>query len=145
MAALFLHAVINVSSTYRSNYPAAAYSSAAAFWMEAVLTLGLVSVILGTASGAQNVGLFGALGVGGYIAVAHRAPYLPKLTTPETRDAQIAPATRLRQTGVRAAAQRVLLRRHTRRRSAAVAFDYAGHEGEAGAPASTAAETTPDS
>jgi aquaporin Z len=38
--------------------------------MEAVLTLGLVSVILGTASGAQNVGLFGAFGVGGYIALA---------------------------------------------------------------------------
>ena len=35
-----------------------------------VLTLGLVSVILGTASGAQNVGVIGALGVGGYIALA---------------------------------------------------------------------------
>jgi len=34
------------------------------------LTLGLVSVILGTASGAQNLGVFGALGVGGYIALA---------------------------------------------------------------------------
>jgi aquaporin Z len=70
LAALFLHAVLNVSSTYGSNYPTAAYSSGAAFWMEAVLTLGLVSVILGTASGAQNVGLFGALGVAGYIALA---------------------------------------------------------------------------
>jgi aquaporin Z len=29
-----------------------------------------VSVILGTASGAQNVGAIGALGVGGYIALA---------------------------------------------------------------------------
>ena len=38
--------------------------------MEAVLTIGLVSVILGTASGAQNLGVFGALGVGGYIALA---------------------------------------------------------------------------
>ena len=38
--------------------------------MEAVLTFGLVSVILGTASGAQNVGVVGALGVGGYIALA---------------------------------------------------------------------------
>ena len=38
--------------------------------MEAVLTLGLVSVILGTASGAQNVGVFGAIAVGGYIALA---------------------------------------------------------------------------
>ena len=38
--------------------------------MEIVLTFGLVNVILGTASGAQNVGLFGALGVGAYIALA---------------------------------------------------------------------------
>ena len=38
--------------------------------METVLTFGLVSVILGTASGAQNVGLFGALGVGAYIGLA---------------------------------------------------------------------------
>jgi aquaporin Z len=41
-----------------------------AFWMEAVLTFGLVSVILGTASGAQNLGVIGALGVGSYIALA---------------------------------------------------------------------------
>ena len=38
--------------------------------MEAVLTLGLVSVILGTASGAQNIGILGAIGVGAYIALA---------------------------------------------------------------------------
>ena len=38
--------------------------------MEIALTGGLVSVILGTASQAQNVGLFGAFGVGGYIALA---------------------------------------------------------------------------
>jgi aquaporin Z len=38
--------------------------------MELLLPTGLVSVILGTASGAQNVGLFGAIGVGGYIALA---------------------------------------------------------------------------
>jgi aquaporin Z len=70
LAALFLHAVLNVSSTYGSNYPASGFSSAAALWMEIVLTFGLVSVILGTASGAQNVGVLGAFGVGGYIALA---------------------------------------------------------------------------
>jgi aquaporin Z len=70
LACLFLRAVINVSAGYGSNYPAHGYSAVAAFWMEAVLTLGLVSVILGTASGAQQVGLLGALGVGGYIALA---------------------------------------------------------------------------
>ena len=70
LAALFLRAVIDVSATYGSNYPASGYSSMAAFWMEFILTLGLVSVILGTASGAQNIGIVGAFGVGGYIALA---------------------------------------------------------------------------
>jgi len=70
LAALFLHAVINVSATYGSNYPAHGYSDLAAFWMELILTVGLVSVILGTASGAQNVGIIGAFGVGAYIALA---------------------------------------------------------------------------
>jgi aquaporin Z len=70
LAALFLHAVINVSAMYGSNYPASGYSDLAAFWMELILTMGLVSVILGTASGAQNVGVIGAFGVGAYIALA---------------------------------------------------------------------------
>ena len=70
LAAWFVQAVINVSASYGSNYPAHSYSSLDAFWMETILTLGLVSVILGTASGAQNLGVFGALGVGGYIALA---------------------------------------------------------------------------
>jgi aquaporin Z len=70
LAALFLRSVINVSATFGSNYPAHGHSSWAAFWMELILTLGLVSVILGTASGAQNIGVFGALAVGGYIALA---------------------------------------------------------------------------
>jgi aquaporin Z len=70
LAALFLQHVIKVSAVYGSNYPAHGYSSWAAFWMEFILTLGLVSVILGTASGAQNIGILGAIGVGGYIALA---------------------------------------------------------------------------
>jgi aquaporin Z len=70
LAAWFLQAVVDVSATYGSNYPAAHFSNGDAFWMEAVLTLGLVSVILGTASGAQNLGVLGAIGVGAYIALA---------------------------------------------------------------------------
>lgn len=70
LACLVLQAVIGVSASYGSNYPAADSSAGAAFWMEALLTLGLVSVILGTASGAQNIGLLGAFAVGAYIAVA---------------------------------------------------------------------------
>jgi aquaporin Z len=70
LAALVLRAIINVSAMYGSNYPAKGYSAGAAFWMELILTTGLVSVILGTASGAQNVGVIGALGIGAYIALA---------------------------------------------------------------------------
>jgi len=70
LAAWFLQAVIHVSAVYGSNYPASNYSGVDAMLMEAVLTLGLVSVILGTASGAQNVGILGAIGVGAYIALA---------------------------------------------------------------------------
>ena len=70
LAALVLHAIINVSAMYGSSYPARGYSDMAAFWMELILTTGLVSVILGTASGAQNVGIIGAFGVGSYIALA---------------------------------------------------------------------------
>jgi aquaporin Z len=70
LAALLLRAVIDVSAKYGGNYPAHGYSGMAAFWMELILTTGLVSVILGTASGAQNVGITGAFGVGGYIALA---------------------------------------------------------------------------
>ena len=60
----------HVSASFGSNYPAAGYSRGDAFWMEMILTFGLVSVILGTASGAQNLGVIGAFGVGGYIALA---------------------------------------------------------------------------
>jgi aquaporin Z len=70
LAALFLQYVIHVSATFGSNYVAAGYSATDGFLMEAVLTLGLLSVILGTASRAQNVGAISALAVGGYIALA---------------------------------------------------------------------------
>jgi aquaporin Z len=70
LAALFLTYVIDVSATFGSNYPATGFSDLAAVLMETVLTFGLVSVILGTASGAQNLGVIGALGVGAYIALA---------------------------------------------------------------------------
>ena len=70
LAAWFVQSVVNASAVFGSNYPASGYSSTDALLMEAVLTLGLVSVILGTASGAQNLGAFGALGVGSYIILA---------------------------------------------------------------------------
>jgi aquaporin Z len=70
LAAWFVQSVVNASATFGSNYPAPGYSAWDAFLMEGVLTFGLVSVILGTASGAQNLGIFGAIGVGAYIALA---------------------------------------------------------------------------
>ncbi len=70
VAAWFLQVVVHVSASYGSTFPGVRVTPVDAFLMEAVLTVGLVGVILGTASGAQQVGLFGALGVGGYIALA---------------------------------------------------------------------------
>jgi aquaporin Z len=70
LAAWLLQAMLHTSAAHGSTFPASPYSSIAAFVLEAVLTLGLVSVILGTASGAQNIGMLGALGVGAYIALA---------------------------------------------------------------------------
>ena len=70
LAARFLASVIHVSATYGATYPATGYSAVDALMMEAVLTLGLLSVVLGTASGAQNVGVVGAFGIGGYVIAA---------------------------------------------------------------------------
>jgi len=69
-AAWFLQEVLDVSARFGGSFPAATSSATSAFLMELVLTLGLVSVILGTASGAQNIGIIGAIGVGGYVALA---------------------------------------------------------------------------
>ncbi|MBS1888639.1 MAG: aquaporin [Actinobacteria bacterium] len=70
LAALVLRWAIGVSATFGSNYVAGGYSLGQGYLMETLLTLGLVSVILGTASGAQNIGIFSAIGVGAYIALA---------------------------------------------------------------------------
>jgi aquaporin Z len=70
LAAWFLQAAVHVSSSYGANYPAPGFSGTNAFVLETALTFGLVSVILGTASGAQNLGVIGGIGVGGYIALA---------------------------------------------------------------------------
>ena len=49
--------------------PGQGISDGTAALTEAILTLGLVSVILGTASGARNVGFNGAIAVGGTSAL----------------------------------------------------------------------------
>ena len=50
--------------------PGRGVSDLQAFVVELILTVGLISTILGTASKAQNVGALAALAVGGYIALA---------------------------------------------------------------------------
>jgi len=70
LACLFLLAVFGNVEHLGATLPGPGYADWQALLMEIVLTAGLVSVILGTASGAQNVGTIGALGVGGYIALA---------------------------------------------------------------------------
>jgi aquaporin Z len=69
-ACLFLLAVFGNVEHLGATLPGPGYHEWQAFLMEIVLTATLVSVILGTASSAQNVGTIGALAVGGYIALA---------------------------------------------------------------------------
>ena len=70
LACLFLWALFGRPGAFGTTNPAANVSDTQAMLVEAVLTLGLVSTILGTASSAQNVGPLSAIAVGGYIAMA---------------------------------------------------------------------------
>jgi aquaporin Z len=70
LACLFLYAVFGNAQHLGATLPGPGYADWQALLMEVVLTAVLVSVILGTASAAQNVGRVAALGVGGYIALA---------------------------------------------------------------------------
>jgi aquaporin Z len=70
LACLFLYAVFGNIQHLGATLPGPGYEDWQALLMEIVLTALLVSVILGTASAAQNVGAIAALGVGGYIALA---------------------------------------------------------------------------
>src|SRR5689334_13696360 len=70
LACLFLLAVFGNVEHLGATLPGPGYHDWQALMMEVALTGVLVSVILGTASAAQNVGTLGALGVGGYIALA---------------------------------------------------------------------------
>jgi aquaporin Z len=70
LACLFLWAVLGRPGSFGATIPAPAISDVQAMLIEVVLTMGLVSVILGTASSAQNVGGLSAIAVGGYIALA---------------------------------------------------------------------------
>ena len=68
LASLFLQAMYG-GILNGATEPAPQVIGTVAVLTEAVLTLGLVSVILGTASGARNVGINGAIAVGAYIGL----------------------------------------------------------------------------
>jgi len=70
LATLVLAGVVGTQRTAGLTLPGAGLSTIAAMAWEALLTLGLVSVVLGTASGAQQIGPMAAIAVGSYIALA---------------------------------------------------------------------------
>lgn len=69
-AAVFLRAMFGTVGAVGATLPGRGVTNGKALAMEVVLTTGLVNTILGTASGARNIGTNGALAIGGYIALA---------------------------------------------------------------------------
>jgi len=70
LACLFLRLSLGDVGGLGATVPGRGISDTQALLIEIVLTVGLVSTILGTSSGAQNVGPLSALAIGGYIALA---------------------------------------------------------------------------
>jgi len=70
LAILFLYVMFGRSGSLGATVPGPAINDAQAFFMELMLTAGLVSTILGTASRAQNLGPISAFGVAAYIVLA---------------------------------------------------------------------------
>jgi aquaporin Z len=70
LATLLLWALIGKQGVAGLTLPGPGISATTAMLWELVLTTGLVSVILGTASGAQQIGPLAAVGVASYIALA---------------------------------------------------------------------------
>lgn len=70
LATLLLMGLIGKHGSAGLTLPGPGISTGIALAWEALLTTGLVSVVLGTASGAQQLGPIAALGVGSYIILA---------------------------------------------------------------------------
>lgn len=70
MAVLFLRALFGTVGALGATMPGGNVDNGTALAIEVVLTAGLVNTILGTASGARNIGANGAIAVGGYIVLA---------------------------------------------------------------------------
>lgn len=69
-AAAFLRAMFGTLGLGGATTPGSGVGDFRALVMEVLLTTGLVSTILGTSSGARNIGSNAALAVGGYIVLA---------------------------------------------------------------------------
>ena len=69
-AAVFLRLMFGTAGALGATMPGLGVTDGRAFAMEVVLSAALVNTILGTASGARNIGTNGAIAVGGYIALA---------------------------------------------------------------------------
>jgi aquaporin Z len=70
LATLMLRGLIGRQGTAGLTLPGHGVSTTTALLWEALLTVGLASVVLGTSSGAQALGSIAAFGVGSYIALA---------------------------------------------------------------------------
>jgi aquaporin Z len=70
LAILFLCAMFGQAGSLGATVPGPGIDDTQAMLMELVLTAGLVSTILGTASRAQNIGPISAFGVAAYIILA---------------------------------------------------------------------------
>src|SRR5690242_14022035 len=70
LATLLLWALVGKQGSAGLTLPGPGISATTSMLWELVLTTGLVSVILGTASGAQQIGPLAAVGVASYIALA---------------------------------------------------------------------------
>jgi aquaporin Z len=71
-AVYFIICIFGDVFSHGATVPGQGIAPTSAFLLETLLTAGLVTVILGTASGARNIGTNGAIAVGGYIALSNQ-------------------------------------------------------------------------
>ena len=69
-AALFLRVTFGKIGNIGATIPGEGINNLQAFFMEVLLTTGLINTILGTASGARNIGTKAPSQLGGYVALA---------------------------------------------------------------------------
>ncbi|WP_329572038.1 MIP/aquaporin family protein [Kitasatospora sp. NBC_01266] len=69
-AAAVLRALFGTAGQLGASRPGPGVGTGAAFALEVLLSLGLMTVILGTSTGARNIGHNSAIAIGGYVALA---------------------------------------------------------------------------